>query len=257
MLLNETYLETVLNRFLSAKNEEKAKLHESSGRPSAGKLLQPRQWRLLHILGVPAKEADVYTQLKWERGNQVEEWAIKHLDPLDTQVPVCWGCEHKSHDECGDCWCVVGHIDAMVDTKDWTNKMGIVPLEIKSVKSTAFPYLTKDARDDHIMQGAVYGLAKGTNTFVILYVVADDYRHRMFVYQSKDYAQKIKDILAEDLATLKRGAIPVFEPSNKWHEIDDMNPYISWKELDEGQALLRLEKEYPKAYAKLMQYKKG
>ena len=219
----DTYIDKKIEeKFIKKNNEERAN-HKSSGKLSAGVLNDPLQWQILKILGVPGKELDEYVLRKFFRGNQIEDWLVGEMpDVVEKQVIV----EYK------DC---IGFADALVDTKDWDNNVGIIPVEIKSVANAKFRRIINGTGADigHILQAGYYALGLEKEHFAVVYVASDDLRVKTFVYETKDYKEQIDGIIDRFYKQLKSGKIPVFEPTVKWQEKLTYNKYPSWATLTE------------------------
>ena len=202
---------------------------------------QPLQWQILKLIGVPQKELDEYTLRKFQRGKDVEQWLIDKMSGIkETQKFV----EYK------DC---VGYVDALVDTKDYQFKCGVIPHEIKSVANFKFKRIEKagEADHSHLLQGAFYALAIGATHFAVDYVASDDYRIKTWIYPADEFKEEIDGIIDNVYKTLKEGNLPTFEPVEKWQADKLYNNFPDWSELDVFALDNKLSKEYPKEYNKL------
>lgn len=202
---------------------------------------QPLQWQILKLIGVPSKEIDEYTLRKFQRGKDVEQWVVdKMVGIKETQKFV----EYK------DC---VGYVDALVDTKDYQFKCGVIPHEIKSVANFKFKRIEKAGEPDHshLLQGAFYALALGVDNFAIDYVASDDYRIKTWVFNTEEYKEEIDGIIDEVYNTLKEGKLPTFEPKEDWQKNEKYNNFPEWSELDVFALDNKLSKEYKEQYKKL------
>lgn len=240
-MILDTTIDSTISNVLTLINKEERKNHVSSGKLSASMLGQPLQWQILKLIGVPSKEIDEYTLRKFQRGKDVEQWVVdKMVGIKETQKFV----EYK------DC---VGYVDALVDTKDYQFKCGVIPHEIKSVANFKFKKIERDGKADnsHELQAAFYALSLGVDHFAIDYVASDDYRIKTWVYEVKDFKKEIDGIIDEVYNTIKSGVLPVFEPKEVWQKNPDYNNYPEWSALGPIELETKLKKEYPKAWDKL------
>jgi hypothetical protein len=216
----DTYIDRKIELDLLAKNNEERKNHKSSGKLSASMLNDPLQWQILKILGVEQKPLEEYTIRKFLRGKQVEEWVITQIpDIVCTQKMVEYrGC--------------IGFIDCMAETKTWDWKNGIIPIEVKSVANFKFKRINDQGPDKgHILQAGFYALAENTEHFAVLYVASDDYRVKVYTYETAKFKDEIDGIIDAFQKQLESGVIPVFEPKEKWQENIKYNKYPEWAKL--------------------------
>lgn len=217
-------------------NNEKDAKHKRSGKLSASRLGDPLQWQILYALGVPQKELEPYVVRKFLRGTQVEDWVMNYLNPFATQD----FCEYRG---------VVGYADSLVDTKNWENNYGIIPVEVKSVSSAKFKRVSEQGIDhSHKLQAGLYGKAKGTDHFAVCYISTDDYRVLTIIEETKKVQKEIDEVITKYEDARSRGIIPKFEAVEKWQENLEYCKYPDWLGLSEEEATAKYL-----AYAKQIQ----
>lgn len=207
-----------IHEIITAKVLADAVEKEPSGRLSASRLGWPLQWQMLHHFKVPQKPIDEYTLRKFQRGKDVEERIMKWLAPAEDkmQIPV----EYRG---------VAGVMDVLLE----------YPWEVKSVTNRAFPFKQKEGISrGHQLQCELYCKAKGFDTGGVLYVASDDYRTLGFEFKVSDEVDKIIDRYE---AQVKLGTVPVFEELEKWHGMEEYNPYPDWMKLSEEAIATKLE----------------
>lgn len=222
MPIIDTYLDKKVEAEFIEKNKIRNDNHTSSGKLSAGMLNDPLQWQILKILGIPTRELEEYTLRKFFRGDQIEDWAVGSIsNVVDKQKLV----EYK------DC---IGFADALVDTKDWDNKVGIIPVEIKSVANAKFKRIVTSGEADkgHILQAGYYALGLGKEHFAVVYVASDDLRIQTYIYETKDYKKEIDGIINRFYLALKSEKIPLFEPRENWQSNIKYSKYPAWQTLN-------------------------
>jgi hypothetical protein len=197
---------------LVAENQLRNKLREPSGKLSASILGDPLLWQVLHTLGYPSKEMDPFALKKTARGNDVENWLVEFIPNLISKQLFL------SYRE------AIGYADAVVDSKDYDFKNGIVPVEIKSVTNANFKWLIKrkGPNHHHSLQAAFYGLSMGSKHSLITYVAADDYRTMTFVIDVIDYQKEIDQIIDDYQEAMRlweeKKVLPPFEPREDWQK---------------------------------------
>lgn len=203
----DLFLDKIIEqKFVEQEKKEKEK-HISSGKLSAGMLNDPLQWQILKLLGVEPKPFEEYVLRKFFRGKQIESWLIEEIpDVVEKQKFV----------EYNNC---VGYIDVLVDTKNWNWKLGVIPVEIKSVANSKYKRILQVGPDKgHILQAGLYGLAEKTEHFAIVYVASDDLRIKVYIYETKNFKKEIDEIIERFYNQLKTGMIPVFEARESWQK---------------------------------------
>lgn len=226
----DSYLDRIIEAKFIEKNKVERENHKSSGKLSASMLNDPLQWQILKTLGVPTKELEEYTLRKFFRGKQIEDWAISEMpDVIEKQKLI----EYK---EC------VGYADALIDTKDWDFKLGIIPIEIKSVANAKFRRIISGRGTDkgHILQACYYAMGLDKENFAVIYVASDDLRIQTYIYETKDYKQEIDGIIEGFYLMLESGIIPEFKAREGWQENLKYSKYPEWQELNEEE----LQKKY-------------
>ncbi len=228
----DTYLDKTIEERFVERDKKKRKEHKSSGKLSAGMLNEPLQWQILKVLGVPSKEIDEYVLRKFFRGNQIEDWLISEMPGVVGQQVLV---EYK------DC---IGFADALVNTKDWDNNVGIIPAEVKSASNAKYKRIVTRGEADkgHILQAGYYALGSNTDHFAVIYVASDDLRVTVFVYETKDYKEEIDGIIDRFHSQLKKKTIPVFEPKEKWQESLKYNKYPAWATLTQEEIKVKYNK---------------
>lgn len=221
-MIIDNAIDTKVNEILLAENKKKREEHISSGKLTASMLGWPLQWQVLKVLGVPPKEPDDYTIRKFIRGEHVEEWLLSHINPLETQKDV----EFKN---------CVGKIDALVDTANWERPVGVIPLEVKSVKASNWQYILKSGPSrGHILQACLYALAENSPYFAVCSVVADDYRIKTFVFETEKYRSQVEDLIYRFDLQLPLG-VPIFQEEEPWQKNLQYNSYPEWINLNQEQ----------------------
>lgn len=217
-----------LDRLISEKlNAEQNKDRQPSGKLSASKLYWPLQWQILATQFRLTSSVDEYTLRKFQRGKDVEDWFIRQIQPLETQKFL----EYKG---------VIGYCDSIVNTENWDNQVGIIPLEVKSVANRKFKWIEERGPDKgHILQNSLYALALKSDYHAITYIASDDYRTLTFIqetiYSKKEIDKIIKDF---DLA-VKSKTIPVFEPREKWQADMKYNNFPLFAGLTKEELLIK------------------
>jgi hypothetical protein len=217
----DTYLDKKIGAIVKADNDAARAKHKSSGKLSASGLNDPLQWQMLHSLGIEGKEPDEYTLRKFLRGNQVEDWYVSQIKPIETQKFV----EYRE---------TVGYVDAIVDTALWDFPSGVIPFEIKSVSNMKFKRIDKQGPDKgHKLQAGFYAVCLQVPHFGISYVATDDYRIKTFILDTHDIKEEIDGIVTKFLEQKKTGLVPKYEAREKWQSNPDYCRYPEWMELDE------------------------
>ena len=230
-MIEDNFIDNKIEADLLAKNEEQRANHKSSGKLSASMLGDPTQWQILKILGTETKPLEEYVIRKFLRGNQIEDWAITMIpDVLEQQKLI----EYK------DC---IGFADAIVDTKEWDNKVGVIPVEVKSVGNFKFKRIVsnKEADIGHILQAGYYALGLEKEHFAVMYCATDDLRVKIFIYKTEDYREEIDGIIDKFYKTLKSGEIPIFEPKVDWQKSLKYNKFPSWATLTEEEIKVKYQ----------------
>ena len=242
-MIIDNYLDKKIGETLLKEHEEEREEHISSGKLAASRLGWPVQWQILNYLGDTSKEFDEYTLRKFERGHQVEEWIVGHMDAVETQKAVEYlGC--------------VGFVDAVIDSKDWDFKKGLIPHEVKSVTNMKYKRIVKEGQADHQhkLQATLYALGMGASHYAIDYVASDDFRISTFIYDVNDTAREVENVIKLYDKTIKEGIVPAFAPYNdklKWQANKDYNNYPDWIELTQEECMQKLKTEFPDSYIKL------
>jgi hypothetical protein len=235
-MIKLTFIDKYIEETLLKENEEERANHKSSGKLSASMLGQPLQWQILKVIGVPQDDLQEYTIRKFKRGNHVEEWLIGRMIGVeDTQVLV----EYHG---------VIGYLDALIDMSKWNLDYGILPHEIKSVSNAKYRRIQKEPDEHHALQACLYALALKKDHFCIDYVATDDYRVETYLLETKDYKDKVDEIVTAFNNALKEKKVPAFEPTMDWHENDKYNSYLEFKGLTPEETDVKLKNEYPEAY---------
>lgn len=188
--------------------KKRAKEHVSSGKLSASMLGMPIQWQILKWLGVEPKKNDLYTQLVFRRGRDVEEWLINILKK-DHSVDEQIKCLYKG---------AVGYLDVLAEYH---------PIEIKSTNSMAFKHILKEgnAKKSHLLQGAFYAISLGIPEFSVCYVNTDNYQIRTFTYKAKKFKREIDSIIRDFDTCREKKEIPVFSEIERWNKLPQYCQY--------------------------------
>ena len=199
-MITDNYLDNLITEKLVAGQEHR----EPSGKLSAGKLYWPLQWQILATQFGLKSNIDVYTLRKFQRGHDVEDWFVKQIEPKEKQKFL----EYRG---------VIGYCDSIVDTNEWDNKIGSIPLEVKSVANAKFKRIEANGADKgHILQNAFYALALKSDYHAITYIASDDYRILTTIHRTDDSKDEINKIIDDFQKALESKTIPVFEPREKW-----------------------------------------
>jgi len=220
--VSDRYLDDFIGIQLLEENAKEQEGRNPSGKLSAGKLAWPLQWQVLNRLGVPLKPIDEYVIRKFSRGKHCEAWFLSKIPGVIAQQTFR---EYRG---------VIGYEDSLVDTKDWNNPVGIIPVEIKSVANAKFKRILDQGADrSHCLQNCLYALANNTEKFAIAYVAADDYRVKVFIYNTIDFKEQVDAII--DRYDKQGLVVPVFVPEEKWQGDPKYSSYPDWSELNEDQ----------------------
>ena len=228
MIKTDNTIDSYISVKMLEEHKERERLHREKnpikkGNLTASMLGKPTQWSVLKMCGLPPKEPDEYSLRKFKRGYQVEDWIEEFVQPVDSQVDI------KPYRG------VTGTIDFIVNTKNWQTNVGIIPLEIKSVKNSQFSYIinrrTGGPKLGHCLQAMLYALATGSEHYALTYVAADDLRTKTFIchvddkfyyqelekykikmqfYQEIDLRRYLEDTITEITKHRDEGTIPEF-----------------------------------------------
>ena len=220
-MILDNYLDKKIGAKIVANNAERDAKHVSSGKLTASRLGEPLQVQILGVLGVKGKEIDEYTLRKFLRGVQIEDWLLTQIDTVDKQKLV----QYRG---------VIGYADAICDTKDWENKLGILPLEVKSTSNAKFKRILKQGADrSHKLQAGLYALAQGTKYYGISYIATDDLRVQTYIYLTADIKPEIDQIIDRFEAQMKLQIIPKFVAIEKWQSNPEYQKYPQWSNREE------------------------
>ena len=239
-LIVDTTINKAIDDKLIADNKKRESEHKSSGKLSAGMLSFPLQWQVLKLLGVEPVPFDAYTLRKFKRGRDIEDWLVKEIPGL---------VEQQKFIEYRGC---VGYADAIVDTKDYENKVGVIPHEVKSVTNDKYKWISKrESPDDgHVLQAAMYAMGMGADNFAIDYVASDDLRISSFLIPLTGYLKARVDKIIDDFRKQwDKKEVPVFEPLYSWQKNKTYSKYPEWQNLDEDEIkakMIRLDINFPK-----------
>jgi len=220
-------LDNYITEVIRKNNDDKESSHKKSGKLSASKLSWPLQWQVLDRLGVETKPMDDYVLRKFVRGVQVEKWLISQMpDVVDSQKFI----EYNG---------VVGYVDALLKTDT-----GTVPHEIKSVANMKFKRIetAKQPDDAHALQAGLYAMALDSEMFYIDYVSSDDLRILSFCLYTKEYKNRINNIINIYNKAIEDKVIPVFEPLYDWQKDFKYSSYPEWMDLNEEEIRLKAKR---------------
>lgn len=212
-----------IQELIAEKVLAEAEDREPSGRLSASKMGWPLQWQMLHFLKVPQKPIDEYTLRKFQRGKDVEERVMKWLapSPVAMQVPV----EYRG---------VSGIADVVLE----------YPIEVKSTTNMAFKHRQKEGVSrSHKLQSQLYGKGLSYDKTAVAYVASDDYRVLCFEIPMDDEVDEIIDRYEEQKAIGAKNPdllVPEFVAEEKWHAMEDYNPYPDWMKLSQDEIAKKL-----------------
>lgn len=229
---SDRYLDDYIGIKLLEENDKNNKSRKSTGKLSAGKLYWPLQWqilnRLTNELDLKGAPIDEYTIRKFQRGKHVEEWFLSQIPDVMSKQDFC---EYRG---------VIGYMDALVNTEKWNEPIGVIPLEVKSVASSKYKWIVERGADEsHILQNCLYALAGNREKFAISYVAADDYRVKVFTFNTIDFKDKVDTIINE---YEQQGlVVPVFVPRDKWQANVKYNAFPDWAELSLDEISQKIE----------------
>lgn len=225
-MIIDNYLDNLIADNFLKEEKQRNETHISSGKLSASMLYQPLQWQVLKCKGIQQKPFDEYTLRKFFRGKMIENWLLTQIDGLQKT-------EKDGKQDFVEYKGVIGFVDAMVDMSNWNEKLGIIPHEIKSVSNAKFKRILqrKEADKGHLLQGALYALAKGTEYFAIDYVASDDLRVKTWIYKTADYKDEIDQIIKDFNEAMAKEEIPEFVAKENWQANLEYNNYPDWSEL--------------------------
>lgn len=164
-------------------NTERSEAHESRGGLSASMLYQPLRFQVLKSLGAPRREIDPYVLGKFKRGTDVEDWYVEQLQNMNCLVS---GQKEVFYRE------TRGFIDALVDTKDWQFKCGVLPLEVKSITNAKLRRVKKTGIDWHYkLQACLYALAEGSEHYAVTIISAEDLRTETYIFKTREMANDV------------------------------------------------------------------
>lgn len=241
MIIDPTIAERAIE-LRRAENDLKEALHEPSGKLSAGSLGKPLQWQILKYLGIPRKAIDDYALGLFERGNDVEDSALKCIPGVVEKQKTVYYRD------------TIGIIDALVDTKGFHYECGIIPHEIKSVKGSKYKRILAQNEPDeqYSLQACQNALAIGAKHFAIVLIASDDLRITTYVQETEKFAEEVDKIIDRFQAQLAKKTIPVFEARYKWQENEQYSDYPEWQTLTEEQIVDKMKSEYPEIYKKFV-----
>ena len=216
--MNDNYLDRLIGERLAEQQENR----EPSGKLSASKLSWPLQWQYLVAKFKLKSNIDDYTLRKFQRGHDVEDWFIKQIKPADAQKFL----EYRG---------TIGYCDSIVDTKDWDNPVGVIPLEVKSVTNMKYKRIEKTGQADagHILQNSLYALALGTEYNAITYIASDDYRIHTTIHKTADSKEELDKIISEFEEAMTKDTIPLFVPRYDWQANIKYNNFPEFAGLNE------------------------
>lgn len=235
----------VIGDFERDRAEHRKNNPKPSGNLTASMLGDPFQWIILKMLGVEQRTPDEYAMRKFKRGEHVEDWFVPFLSPLETQKEIVY---RK----------VTGKVDAVVDTKDWDHPVGVIPLEVKSVKNAQYKYITGTPRRpsegikrSHRLQACTYALAMEAEHFAVTYIASDDYRTTTFILPTEESKDEVDFVISQAATYLRSGIVPKFQEIEKWQANPQYCKYPSYQYLTEAEILTKLAAEHPEALSKL------
>ena len=226
-MTTDRYLDDFIGIQLLEENRIEQEKRTPSGKLSAGILSWPLQWQILKKLGVAPRPVDEYAIRKMLRGRHVEEWFISKVPGIV--------CKQEFREYRG----VIGYEDTSLDTADWNNPVGVIPVEIKSVANAKYKRILAQGADrSHILQDCLYALANNKPKFAIAYIAADDYRISTMIYNTKDFKGQVDAVI--DRYEKQGSVVPVFVPEETWQGNPKYNSYPDWSDLDEEGIKLKL-----------------
>ena len=226
---SDRYLDDFIGIKLLADNKVEQEARTPSGKLSASRLSWPLQWQILNRLGIKGTPPDEYGIRKMLRGKHCEEWFMSIAPGIVSKQTFR---EYRG---------VIGYEDATMSTKAWNTPSGELSVEIKSVANAKFKrILTNGADRSHILQNCLYALADNKPKFAIVYIAADDYRVKTFIYNTADFKDEVDKII--DRYEKQGLVVPVFEPEEKWQANPKYNNYPDWSDLTEEEITNKLKK---------------
>lgn len=211
-------LKEMLDKRLLDLNREKDAEHVRSGYLSASRLGKSTLENCLSLLDVKGLELTPYALGVFARGNQVEDWVVDQF----REMGIVERTQHEVK-------YVTPNGNTVIGYEDLKFKEDKMPTEIKSIKNSQFKYLDKEgARLAYRLQGCVYALAGGFDSFRILYVSAEDFRLKEFIYRTADYKELVDQRVDAVYDALKSGVLPEFSPLDEFMATDKYREYTSY-----------------------------
>jgi hypothetical protein len=137
---------------------------------------------------------------------------------------------------------VIGFCDSVVDTKDWDNPVGVLPLEVKSVANMKYKRILKQGADKgHKIQNTLYSLALGSEYHAVAYIASDDYRISTFIYRTDELKSEVDQIIDEFDKAMMRDTIPAFAPREEWQANMKYNQFGNFAGLSEAELKVKYQ----------------
>jgi hypothetical protein len=239
-MIIDSFINQSIDKRLIEANESREENRTPSGKLSASMLYQPLRFQVLKTLGAPRKELDPYVLGKFKRGNDVEDWfvdEIEHAGLLIERQKEVW---YKD---------VIGYADAMIDTDKMQCKLGVMPLEVKSVTNAKLRQLKKKDVDYHWrLQATMYAMGMEMGHFALAVVSAEDLRPTVYVFKTRELSGDVEQAIARYNQALRewenKRVLPAFEPHPEVKWTQDLKyamfePF--WATAPDSEVIKRLE----------------
>jgi hypothetical protein len=241
-MVNDNSIQLLIEKQLIADNAERDAKHESSGLLSASWLYQPVRFQVMKTIGVPRKTFEPYLLGKFKRGFDVEQWLVDHMEKAGVLLERQKEVNYRN---------VIGFIDAVVDSNKLMFKKGAMCHEVKSVTNAKLKRIETSGEIDHHykLQAGLYAIAMKSEYYAIDIISAEDLRVNTYIFQTKDIAPEIEQIITdydkalETWKTMKRLPELVVNEKVKWAINPDYSPFPpEWLEKTDEQIVKELSK---------------
>lgn len=234
-MVNDQSIQLLIEKHLIADSAERDAKHESSGLLSASWLYQPTRYQIMKTIGVPRKTFEPYLMGKFKRGFDCENWLVDHLEQAGILIEKQKEVNYRN---------VIGFVDAVVDSNKLMFKKGIMPHEVKSVTNAKLARIAKTTEIDHHykLQAGLYAIAMKSEYYAIDIISAEDLRVNTYIFDTKDIAPEIEQIISnydkalEVWKTIKRLPELVVNEKVKWATNPNYAPFSAeWLEKTDEQ----------------------
>lgn len=239
-MVNDQSIQLLIEKHLLADNAEREAKHEISGLLSASWLYQPLRFQIMKTIGVPRKAFEPYLLGKFKRGYDVEQWLVEHMEKAGILVEKQKEIRYRN---------VIGFIDAVVDSNKLMFKKGNMPHEVKSVTNAKLARIAKSEVDHHYkLQAGLYAIALKSEHYAVDIISAEDLRVNTYIFQTKDIAPEIEQIISNyDIALdvwKSSKLLPALVTSKEtaWATNPDYAPFEKeWLEMPDAEIVKKLK----------------